>query len=104
MNVICRLGYKSEGAWYFFCKFGKKKKMSTEEIKSKLHEGIENIDDNEFLLAIKELIERKYNSPDLPKLSAFQIQRIRESEKQFEEGEFYTNEQVDKIIDKWLEE
>ena len=80
------------------------KKMSTEEIKSILHEGIENIDDNEFLLAIKELIERKYNSPDLPELSEYQLKRIKDSEKQIENGDFYTNEQVDKIIDKWLNE
>jgi len=78
--------------------------MSTEDIKTRLHEGIENIDDNEFLLAIKELIERKYNSPDFPELSDIQLKRIKESEEQIENGEFLTNEQVDKIIDKWLEE
>lgn len=78
--------------------------MSTEDIKSRLHEGIENIDDNEFLLTIKELIERKYNSPDFSDLSEIQLKRIKASEKQIDKGEFYTNEQVDKIIDKWLEE
>ena len=78
--------------------------MSTEDIKSRLHEGIENIDDNEFLLTIKELIERKYNSPDFSDLSEIQLKRIKDSEEQIDNGEFYTNEQVDKIIDKWLEE
>ena len=78
--------------------------MSTEDIKSRLHEGIENIDDNEFLLTIKELIERKYNSTDFSDLSEMQLKRIKDSEKQIDNGEFYTNEQVDKIIDKWLEE
>jgi len=75
--------------------------MSTEDIKSRIHEGIENIDDNEFLLTIKELIDRKYNSPDL---SEIQLKRIKGSGKQIDNGEFYTDEQVDKIIDKWLEE
>jgi len=78
--------------------------MSTEDIKSRIHEGIENIDDNEFLLTIKELIERKYDSPDFSDLSEIQLKRIKDSEKQIDNGEFYTNEQVDKIIDKWLEE
>ncbi len=78
--------------------------MSTEDIKSRLHEGIENIDDNEFLLTIKELIDRKYNSLDFSDLSEIQLKRIKDSEKQIKNGEYYTNEQVDKIIDKWLEE
>lgn len=78
--------------------------MNAEDIKSRIHEGIENIDDNEFLLTIKELIERKYNSPDFSDLSKIQLKRIKDSEKQIDNGEFYTNEQVDKIIDKWLEE
>ena len=78
--------------------------MNAEDIKSRIHEGIENIDDNEFLLTIKELIERKYNSPDFSDLSKIQLKRIKDSEEQIDNGEFYTNEQVDKIIDKWLEE
>jgi hypothetical protein len=62
------------------CKFDKNYEMSTEEIKSRLHEGIENIDDNEFLLALKELIERKYNSIESPELSEYQLERIKKSE------------------------
>jgi DNA-binding phage protein len=78
--------------------------MNTEEIKSWLYEGIEDIDDNEFLLAIKELIERKYNTLDIAELSELQLERIKDSERQIENGDSFTNEQVDKIIDKWLEE
>ncbi len=78
--------------------------MSINEIKIRLHEGIENIDDNEFLITIKELIEHKYQSSDSPKLTEWQIKRIKESEKQIKNGEFLTDEQVDKVIDKWLEE
>jgi uncharacterized protein (DUF2225 family) len=78
--------------------------MNTEEIKSMLYEGIENIDDNEFLLAIKELIERKYNPLEIAELSELQLERIKDSERQIENGDSFTNEQVDKVIDKWLEE
>lgn len=77
--------------------------MSTDEIKGRLHESIENIDDTEFLLTIKELIEHKYQPTDSPKLTEWQLKRIKESEKQIEKGEFYTDEQVDKAINKWLE-
>ncbi|MCH7658058.1 MAG: hypothetical protein IIB05_07040 [Bacteroidetes bacterium] len=78
--------------------------MSIDEIKIRLHEGIENIDDNEFLMTIKELIEHKYQSTGSPKLTGWQLKRIKESEEQIKNGEFLTDEQVDKVIDKWLEE
>ncbi len=78
--------------------------MSTNEIKGKLHESIENIDDNEFLLTIKEIIEHKYQAEDSIELPEWQLKRIEESERQIENGEFYTDEQVDKVIDKWLGE
>ena len=78
--------------------------MSTDEIKNRLHESIENINDNEFLIIIKELIEHKYQPVDSPKLTDWQLQRINESEKQIEKGDFLTDEQVDKVIDKWLKE
>ncbi len=78
--------------------------MSTDELKKHLHEGIENIDDNEFLNTIKELIEHNYSASEEPELSDWQLKRIRESEKQISQGDFLTNEQVDQIIDILLEE
>jgi len=48
-----------------------KKAMSTKELKHRLFEGIENIDDNVFLLTIKELIDHKYSESAIPALSAF---------------------------------
>ena len=78
--------------------------MSTEEIKSRLHESIENIDDNEFLLTIKEMIEHKYQTVDSPKLTDWQLERIKESEEQIKNGDFLTDDQVDNIVDKWLKE
>ncbi len=78
--------------------------MSTNEIKGRLHEGIENIDNYEFLMTIKDLIEHKYQPVASPKLTEWQLKRIKESEEQIENGEFLTDQQVDKIIDKWLEE
>lgn len=78
--------------------------MSTNEIKQHLFEGIENIDDNEFLSAIKDLIDHKYSQFKAPKLSKVQLLRIQESELQIENGDFLTNDQVNKFIDKWLQE
>ena len=78
--------------------------MNIDELKGRLHESIENINDDEFLLTIKDLIERKYQSSDNPKLSDWQLNRIKESENQIETNNSYSNEQVDTILDRWLEE
>ena len=82
----------------------KRKEMSTDDLKKRLHEGIENIDDNEFLNTIKELIDHKYSASKEPELSDWQLKRIRESEKQISQGDFLTNDEADQIIDKWLKE
>ena len=50
--------------------------MSTDELKKHLHEGIENIDDNEFLNTIKKLIDHKYSASEEPELSDWQLKRI----------------------------
>jgi predicted transcriptional regulator len=78
--------------------------MNTADLKSILHESIENIDDEGILLAIKELAERKYTPETQPRLTAAQIARIEESRRQIAAGEFLTNEQADAIVDKWLNE
>lgn len=78
--------------------------MSTQNIKSLLHESIENINDKDFLLAVKQILDRKYVTSDQPKLSAEQIQRIEESKTQIQQGNFFTAEQADEQVDKWLNE
>ncbi|MFN8207296.1 MAG: hypothetical protein U0T82_07795 [Bacteroidales bacterium] len=78
--------------------------MSTNEIKQHLFEGIENINDGEFLKAIKELIDHKYSPSKTPKLTRARLKRIYEADKQISRGEFLTDAQVNKLIDRWLEE
>lgn len=78
--------------------------MKVQEIKSLLHESIENINDEDFLLAIRQLLERKYVPSEEPKLAEWQIKRIEEAKKQIKKGNYLTNEQADKIVDKWLNE
>ncbi|MCD4694779.1 MAG: hypothetical protein K8S16_00955 [Bacteroidales bacterium] len=57
----------------------------------------------------EDLSDREKNNNDVSKefflkIADMLLKRIEESEKQIENGEFYSDEQVDKIIDKWLEE
>lgn len=68
--------------------------MSTTELKQQIFKAIENMNDNEFLMVIKEFIDLKSTSVASPSLSEWQINRIRESEKQIDSGNFLTDNQV----------
>ena len=78
--------------------------MKPNNIKTLLHESIENINDDDFLNAVKQILDRKYMPSIQPKLSKAQTQRIEESKEQIKQGKFLTNEQADKLVDKWLKE
>jgi hypothetical protein len=74
----------------------------TRELKTLLHESIENIDDEELLQTAKELLDRKYQHAEKLKLGDYQIDRIEKAKKGIERGEFLTNEQADEMVNKWL--
>lgn len=78
--------------------------MSTQNIKALLYESIENINDEDFLLAVKQILDRRYLPSDQPELSKEQIQRIEESKQQIKQGKFLTNAQADQLVEKWLNE
>ncbi|HCN82320.1 MAG TPA: hypothetical protein DIT07_01685 [Sphingobacteriaceae bacterium] len=80
------------------------KEMKNLNIKTLLHESIENINDEDFLMAVKQIIDRKYIPLNEPLLSGSQIKRIEESKQQIQDGKFLTNEQADRLVDKWLNE
>ncbi|MDX2002953.1 MAG: hypothetical protein SFW35_11005 [Chitinophagales bacterium] len=78
--------------------------MTIEKIKQLLHEGIENIDDKDFLLMIQEIVEHKHISYKEPILSMEQLKRIQQGKDDFKKGIFITNEDADRLIDQWLKE
>jgi hypothetical protein len=78
--------------------------MKSQNIKSLLHESIENINDEDFLLAMKQIIDRKYTTSAQPVLTKEQIERIEESKEQIRKGNFLTNSQADKLVERWLNE
>lgn len=78
--------------------------MSTQEIKMVLHESIENIDDADFLLAVKQIIDRKYSLAATPTLTEWQISRVEESINQIKQGKSFTNHDADLLVEKWLSE
>lgn len=77
--------------------------MTTVELKRILMHQIAGINDKSFLEAIKTIIETK-SETTIYKTTPEQRKRIKEGRAQIEKGEFFTNEQVEKEIDQWLNE
>ncbi|MBM2816989.1 MAG: hypothetical protein HW421_3751 [Ignavibacteria bacterium] len=78
--------------------------LNTQEIKIQLHNSIENINDSDFLLTVKEIIDKKENLSDDIELSGWQMKRIKESKEQIKQGKYFSNIQADLLVEKWLQE
>ena len=76
--------------------------MSTLELKNILIHKIASINDEAFLNAIRTIIDAKTEST-IYKTSVEQKMKIQEGIEQIENGKYFTNEQVESEIDKWLE-
>jgi len=77
--------------------------MTTVELKNILLHQIAEINDESLLNAIKTIIETNSGS-NIYKTTSEQQNRIKEGREQIANGEFFTNDQVEKEIDKWLSE
>jgi predicted transcriptional regulator len=77
--------------------------MTTVELKKILFHRIARINDKNFLSAINTIIETKYESP-VYKTTPEQRKSIKEGREQIANGEYYSNEEIESEIDKWLEE
>ncbi len=77
--------------------------MSVTELQQKLIDKISSTDDVDLLediysfIGIDEEVEKFYA------LSDKQISSIEQSQKQIKDGNYFTNDDVNKEIDKWLE-
>lgn len=74
----------------------------TKELKSLLHESIENIDDEELLYLAKELLEGKYKPVSKIELSDYQNKRISQAKESVKKGHVLTNEEADELVSEWL--
>ncbi len=77
--------------------------MSTLELKNILIHQISSINDESFLNAIRKIIDTKTEST-IYKTSAEQKEKIAEGINQIESGDYFTDEQIESEINKWLEE
>lgn len=77
--------------------------MTTFELKSILYQKIAEIDDKSFLSAINTMIETKSNTT-IFKTTPEQKKKIEQGINDIKEGRFFTDEEVQKEVDKWLKE
>ena len=77
--------------------------MTTVDLKNILIHKIAAINDESFLNAIKTIIDSKSEST-IYNTSAEQKAKIKEGLEQIENGEYFTNEQVESEINKWLKD
>ena len=76
--------------------------MSTIELKNILISKITEINDKAFLIALNTIIESK--TRDVIILSQEQKLAIKNSQKEYLEGQFHTNDSVNEEMEKWLQE
>jgi hypothetical protein len=75
--------------------------MTTIALKKYLISKINLLEDDAVLKQLKKIVQ---NNEKVYQLSDYQIKRLEESRKQFAEGNFYTQDEVDVIVEKWLKE
>lgn len=76
--------------------------MNTLELKNSLKVRIDYINDMKFLNALHTLVESK--TENIIVLNEFQKEIINKSKKEFLEGNYFTNDSVNKEIKQWLRE
>jgi hypothetical protein len=77
--------------------------MTTNELKKELIHRIAGIDDKNFLNALKIILDAKSESSELV-LTSEQKSEILQSKKEIEEGLYFEQAEIDKIIGEWLKE
>jgi len=78
--------------------------MSVAELKQKLIEKISKTDDIETLEEISSWIYLNENPPIVYNFTEEQLAKLEVSEQQIKDGNFFTNEEVNKETEKWLGE
>lgn len=75
--------------------------MKAIALKKYLVSKINLIDDDSVLDKIKEIVDKKET---VYMLSDYQLEKLAKSRKQIEEGNFLTQDEMDKKVEEWLNE
>ncbi len=76
--------------------------MSTIELRRRLIDKIQTIEDDHLLKEVYRLLELETEDIEVYKLNEEQRKTISEARQQIENGQFLTDEQSNKDIDEWL--
>ncbi|HCZ12789.1 MAG TPA: hypothetical protein DHV16_11210 [Nitrospiraceae bacterium] len=76
--------------------------MSTTQLKNLVIDRIYEIDDDEFLSALKKILDSSAPAGVIYSLNKDQRQAVREGKHQIAAGDFVTNSNLEKEEDKWL--
>ena len=75
--------------------------MSTLEIKKKLINEINEVEDIQLLNALYRILTAKKNE-EVYQLSKEQVAAIEEAQEQYSNGRYFSNDEVDQEIEEWL--
>lgn len=76
--------------------------MTTQELKNKVIDKVNAIEDDALLLDIINLLEGSLKSKRIYRISEEHIKAVNEGIEQIEKGDFLTNEQANKQTNEWL--
>ena len=76
--------------------------MTAIALKKYLVSRINLIDDDSVLDKIKKIVDKKESKVYV--LSDYQLEKLAESRKQIEDGDFLTQDEMDKKVEEWLNE
>ena len=76
--------------------------MTAIALKKYLVSKINLIDDDSVLDKIKKIVDEKESKVYV--LSNYHLEKLSKSRKQFEDGDFFTQDQVDLKVEQWLNE
>lgn len=85
-----------------FLEYPRQPMPTTEEIRTILHESIENTDDPEVLSLVQEILQRKYTPEESFRLTENQSKQLDQARAEIERGEFLSNDQANALVDEWL--
>jgi hypothetical protein len=87
-----------------FFSFGKNNVMSTLELQEQLIRKIQIITDDDILTGVLQFIEFETEKDEIHVFNEVEQQAIAKARQQVADGQFYTDDEVNKLTDKWLSE
>jgi hypothetical protein len=87
-----------------FFSFGKNNVMSTLELQEQLIRKIQIITDDDILAGVLQFIEFETEKDEIHVFNEVEQQAIAKARQQVADGQFYTDDEVNKLTDKWLSE